>query len=60
VPLAAESSRVAAFLSNVYPLPKVRRYVERASEPNPKRFFHYQIFLSERADDFFSDDFRNK
>jgi asparagine synthase (glutamine-hydrolysing) len=50
--------RMAAFFPGVYPLSKIRRYIERASEPNPKRFFHYQLFLSEHADDFFTENFR--
>jgi asparagine synthase (glutamine-hydrolysing) len=50
--------RMAAFFPGVYPLRKIRRYIERASEPNPKRFFHYQLFLSEHADDFFTENFR--
>jgi asparagine synthase (glutamine-hydrolysing) len=57
-PLQALTARVAGFLPQVYPLGKIRRYIERASEPNPKRFFHYHIFLSEHADEFFTRDFR--
>ena len=49
---------IAACVPYVYLLRKIRRYIERASEPNPKRFFHYQMFFSEHADDFFTEDFR--
>lgn len=50
--------RIAALFPAVYPLRKIRRYIERASEPNPKRFFHYQLFLSEHADDLFTENLR--
>jgi asparagine synthase (glutamine-hydrolysing) len=59
-PLRALTTRTAALLPTVYPLGKIRRYIERASEANPKRFFHYQIFLSEHADEFFTQDFMSK
>ena len=52
------SERIAAFLPGIYPLRKIRRYIERASEPNPTRFFHYQLFLREHAEDFFTENFR--
>ena len=51
------SGRVAATLPDVYPLGKISRYIERAGEPNPKRFFHYQLFLGEHGDEFFTEDF---
>ena len=51
------SRRVAARLPDVYPLGKISRYIERAGEPNPKRFFHYQLFLGEHDDECFTDDF---
>jgi asparagine synthase (glutamine-hydrolysing) len=51
------SGRVAATLPDVYPLGKISRYIERAGEPNPQRFFHYQLFLGEHGDDFFTEDF---
>jgi asparagine synthase (glutamine-hydrolysing) len=57
-PLQAVSGRMAAFLPHVYPLGKVRRYLEQAREPNPKRYFRHQLFFSERADEFLTDDFR--
>lgn len=50
-------SRAASMLPWIYPLSKIRRYIERASEGNPKRFFHYQTYLSDQAEDFFVDDF---
>jgi asparagine synthase (glutamine-hydrolysing) len=51
------SSHIATFFPGLYSLRKIRRYIERASEPNPKRFFHYQLFLREHADDFFTENF---
>lgn len=56
--LKAMTSYTAAKLPGVYPLGKISRYIERASEANPKRFFHYQLFLSEHADDFFTNEFK--
>jgi asparagine synthase (glutamine-hydrolysing) len=58
ISLQITSRRIAGLFPDVYPLRKIRRYIERASEPNPTRFFHYQLFLHEHADDFFTDDFR--
>jgi asparagine synthase (glutamine-hydrolysing) len=58
IPLQIICGRITAFFPGVYPLHKIRRYIERASEPNPKRFFHYQLFFSEHADDFFTYDFK--
>lgn len=57
-PLQSMTARLAAFLPSIYPLSKIRRYVEQASLPNPKRFFRYQIFLSQHADEFLTDEFR--
>jgi asparagine synthase (glutamine-hydrolysing) len=51
------SDRLTALLPGVNPWRKFRRYVERAREPNPGRFFHYQLFLREQFDRFFSDEF---
>jgi asparagine synthase (glutamine-hydrolysing) len=32
--------------------------VQRASQPNPERFFHYQLFLRDQVDGFFTEDFK--
>jgi len=58
IPLQSICGSIAAVFPGVYPLRKIRRYIERASEPNPKRFFHYQLFLSEQVNDFFTETFR--
>jgi asparagine synthase (glutamine-hydrolysing) len=58
--LQALTTRMAAGLPSFYPLGKIRRYIERAGEPNPKRFFHYQIFLGEHAEEFFTKDFLSR
>jgi len=55
--LQALTTRMTAGFPSFYPLGKIRRYIERAGEPNPKRFFHYQIFLGEHAEEFFTKDF---
>jgi asparagine synthase (glutamine-hydrolysing) len=58
-PVRALTTRVGASLPRVFPLRKISRYIERASEPNPGRFFHYQLlFLSALAADLIRDDFR--
>jgi len=56
--LQVASRRIGRFLPGIYPIGKIRRYIERASEPNPKRFFHYQLYLSQHVDKFFTDDFK--
>jgi asparagine synthase (glutamine-hydrolysing) len=53
------TTRLSGFLPAMYPFGRIKRYIERAGEPNPKRFFHYQIFLAEHADEFFTADFKN-
>ena len=58
--LQALTTRMAAGLPSFYPVGKIRRYIERAGEPNPKRFFHYQIFLGEHAEEFFTKDFLSR
>lgn len=40
----------------VFPLGKIRRYVERASEPNPDRFFYYQLYLRQNVNAYFTPD----
>jgi asparagine synthase (glutamine-hydrolysing) len=41
----------------MFPFSKVRRYLERASEPNPDRYFYYQLFLRQYAGEYFTSDF---
>jgi asparagine synthase (glutamine-hydrolysing) len=48
----------AKFIPAIYPFGKVGRYIERAAEPNPQRFFHYQLFLDQHIDEFFTDEFK--
>ena len=57
--LQAWSDRLTALFPEMNPLRKIRRYVERAKEPNPDRFFHYQLLLRQHAERFFSDEFMN-
>lgn len=40
----------------IYPLSKIRSYVQKANQPNPDRFFAYQLYLRENAEEFFTDD----
>lgn len=51
------SGRVGSALPAVYPLGKISRYIERASEPNPDRFFHYQLYIRQGSEKFLADDF---
>jgi asparagine synthase (glutamine-hydrolysing) len=53
------TTRMSGVMPAMYPFGKIKRYIERAGEPNPKRFFHYQLFLAEHADEFFTADFKN-
>ena len=55
--LQALSFRTAGLLPQLYPLHKIRRYIERAREPNPARFYHYQLFLSQNSQEFFTKKF---
>jgi asparagine synthase (glutamine-hydrolysing) len=40
-----------------YPWRKVRNYVRKANQPAVERFFAYQMYFRDRADEYFSDDF---
>jgi asparagine synthase (glutamine-hydrolysing) len=55
--LQALSMRISKLLPEVYPLRKIRRYIDRASEPNPDRFFHYQLYMRQQCREFLTDDF---
>jgi asparagine synthase (glutamine-hydrolysing) len=57
--IQAVGKRMAKLIPEIYPFGKIRRYIERAAEPIPSRFFHYQLYLTEHADDFFTDDFKS-
>ena len=54
------SKRISSVLPAAYPLGKIKRYIERASEPNPARFFYYQLYITRQLDDFLTPDFREK
>ncbi len=51
------TKHVGTALPDIYPLGKIRRYIERASEPNPDRFFHYQLYIRQRIHEFLTGDF---
>jgi asparagine synthase (glutamine-hydrolysing) len=57
--LQEASIGLAAVLPNSYPFGKVRRYIQRASQPNPDRFLYYQTFLNGNAGEFFTENFIN-
>jgi len=48
-----------ALLPGFYPWRKVRNYVRKANRPAVERFFAYQLYFREHADEYFSDDFRD-
>jgi asparagine synthase (glutamine-hydrolysing) len=48
----------AEHLPSVYPLRKVRNYIDKANLPTADRFFSYQLYFRENAIRFFTDDFR--
>ena len=54
------SNRISSVLPAAYPLGKIKRYIERASEPNPARFFYYQLYIARQLDDFLTPGFREK
>jgi asparagine synthase (glutamine-hydrolysing) len=56
--IKAVGERIAKFFPGIYPFRKIKRYVERAAEPNPQRFFHYQLFLDQHFDEFFTEEFK--
>lgn len=57
-PLQKLSVAVGGLLpQSIFLTRKVRRYLERASEPNPDRFFYYQLFLKHNAQEFLSPEF---
>jgi asparagine synthase (glutamine-hydrolysing) len=56
--LQVASKYISSALPGIYPLRKVKRYIERASEPNPARFFHYQLYMSQHGDQFLTNDFK--
>jgi asparagine synthase (glutamine-hydrolysing) len=56
-PLQLLSKHVTCVLPGVYPVTKIRRYIERASEPNPDRFFHYQLYVSQQNGEFLTHGF---
>ena len=56
--MKAAGRRIASFIPSIYPVGKIKRYIERAAEPIPSRFFHYQLYLTEHADEFFTEDFK--
>jgi asparagine synthase (glutamine-hydrolysing) len=52
------SKRFGSLLPTVYPFNRLRRYLERASEQNPDRFFYYQLYIRQQNAELLSDDFR--
>jgi len=48
-----------ALIPGFYPWRKVRNYVRKANLPVVERFFSYQLYFRDRADEYFSDDFRD-
>lgn len=55
--LQSLAKAISSMLPARFPVIKVRRYIERASEPNPDRFFHYQLYIRQNNDELLTDDF---
>ena len=50
--------RVAGGLPPVYPWRKIRNYVQKANQAVPDRFFSYQQYFRDHANEYFTDEFR--
>jgi len=48
----------AELLPGFYPWRKVKNYVRKANQPAIDRFFSYQLYFCENADEYLSDEFR--
>lgn len=48
---------IAPRLPGSFPWRKVRNYVQKANQPVADRFFAYQLFMRDHAQDYFTDDF---
>ena len=49
---------LAPLLPQAYPWRKVRNYVQKANQPVVDRVFAYQLYMRDRAEHYFTDDFR--
>lgn len=49
--------RSVELIPGFYPWRKVRNYVRKANQPAVDRFFAYQMYFRDHADEYFSDDF---
>ena len=50
--------RAAATIPGFFPWRKIKNYVRKANESPAERFFAYQLFFRDRADEYLSDSFR--
>jgi asparagine synthase (glutamine-hydrolysing) len=48
----------AELIPGFYPWQKVKNYVRKANQPAVDRFFSYQLYFRENADEYLSDEFR--
>lgn len=49
---------IAPMLPGSFPWRKVRNYVQKANQPVADRFFAYQLYMRDHAQEYFTDDFR--
>jgi asparagine synthase (glutamine-hydrolysing) len=57
-PARAVIDRAAEILPGSYPWRKVRNYVRKANESSIERFFAYQLYIRDHADEYLTDEFR--
>jgi asparagine synthase (glutamine-hydrolysing) len=57
-PARAVIDRAAEILPGSYPWRKVRNYVRKANESPIERFFAYQLYIRDHADEYLTDEFR--
>jgi asparagine synthase (glutamine-hydrolysing) len=57
-PARAVIDRAAEIVPGSYPWRKVRNYVRKANESPIERFFAYQLYIRDHADEYLTDEFR--
>lgn len=50
---------IAPLLPESFPWRKIRNYVQKANQPVADRFFAYQLYMRDHAQDYFTDEFRS-
>ncbi len=58
-PIRIPLDRLAAMVPGFYPWRKIKNYVRKANQPAVDRFFSYQLYFRDHADEFLSEEFRD-